>query len=178
MERAVSDAPENADKSNLDALLARAVRLTSNPTAALVAMLRAVDAAHGVVDDQAVAVVAARAGVKVGEVRAMARRAGIALNRREAKHHLEVCVGATCSLRGSEALLIEAEKLLGVSTGDVRADGVVALDRVYCLGACDFGPNVRWDDAAANAMSPRRLRRLVSDIAQRPGKKPWFWPFG
>lgn len=161
---------------DLTALLTRATRLTSNPTAALVAMLRAVEDELGEVSDASLSAIAAHAQAPLAEVRGIARRAGVRRAKVNAEHHLAVCVGATCSLRGSEALLRHAEGLLGVPAGQVTADGRVLLEEASCLGLCDFGPNVRLDDELVEGAGRRRLERVVARVA--PPKRRRFWPFG
>lgn len=160
---------------DLTPLLTRATRLASNPTAAVVAMLRAVEAELGEVSEASLAAIAAHGGAPLAEVRRIAGRAGVRRTKVSAQHHLAVCLGATCSLRGSEALLREAEALLGVSAGEVTADGRVHLQEAACLGLCDFGPNVRLDDALVEGTSKRRLTKLVERVM--PGKRKGLWPF-
>jgi NADH:ubiquinone oxidoreductase subunit E len=161
---------------DLTALLTRATRLASNPTAAVVAMLRAVEAEQGEVSEVSLVAIAAHGKTPLAEVRRIAGRAGVRRTKVNAQHHLAVCLGATCSLRGSQALLREAEALLGVSAGQVTADGRVFLQEAACLGVCDFGPNVRLDDELVEGTSRRRLTKLVERV--KPSKRRGWWPFG
>jgi NADH:ubiquinone oxidoreductase subunit E len=165
----MSDAPD------LGPLLARATRFASNPIAAVVAMLRAVEDALGEVPDVWLSRIAERAGVAVHEVRAIAARAGVRRQKIAAEHTLAVCVGPTCSLRGSDALLRRACDALGLAGPGATADGRVLVEEVACLGACDFGPNLRVDGERVEGAGERAVARCVERLS--PRKRRRFWIF-
>jgi formate dehydrogenase iron-sulfur subunit len=62
-----------------------------------------------------------------------------------AKHTLKVCNGEACRAAGCDAIIARCEKELGVSLGDVSANGA-RLEHVACLGYCGLGPNALVDD--------------------------------
>ncbi|MBO4540729.1 MAG: NAD(P)H-dependent oxidoreductase subunit E, partial [Bacilli bacterium] len=48
-----------------------------------------------------------------------------------------------CFVRGSEQILKEFEKVLGVKEGETTTDGLYTLETVRCVGACGLAPVVQ-----------------------------------
>ena len=58
------------------------------------------------------------------------------------KHPISVCMGTACYVRGSEKLLEEFKRVLGIEVGDTTPDGKFSLDCLRCVGACGLAPVV------------------------------------
>ncbi len=58
------------------------------------------------------------------------------------KYPISVCMGTACFVRGSDKVLKEFEKRLGIKVGEVTEDGVYSLDALRCVGACGLAPVV------------------------------------
>ena len=56
------------------------------------------------------------------------------------KYHLQVCVDLPCALRGAERFLAELCARLGIQPGETTADGLITVEAVMCLAACDKAP--------------------------------------
>jgi NADH-quinone oxidoreductase subunit E len=62
-----------------------------------------------------------------------------------AKHHIAVCMGTACYLRGAPEILQEIKNVLQVEQGQVTRDGNFMVDTVRCLGCCGLAPVVNID---------------------------------
>jgi NADH:ubiquinone oxidoreductase subunit E len=56
------------------------------------------------------------------------------------KHHVCVCMGTACHVRGGQMILEKLERELGIKTGDVTKDMNFSLDVVRCVGCCGLAP--------------------------------------
>jgi len=56
------------------------------------------------------------------------------------KFHIQVCTDMPCALRGSEQFMQKLCDALGVQPGETTADGMVTVEGVMCLAACDRAP--------------------------------------
>jgi NADH-quinone oxidoreductase subunit E len=56
------------------------------------------------------------------------------------KYHIQVCTDLPCALRGAERFLEELCKRLNIQPGETTADGLVTVEAVMCLAACDKAP--------------------------------------
>jgi NADH-quinone oxidoreductase subunit E len=56
------------------------------------------------------------------------------------KYHIQVCTDLPCALRGAERFLEELCKRLNIQPGETTADGLITVEPVMCLAACDKAP--------------------------------------
>jgi NADH-quinone oxidoreductase subunit E len=56
------------------------------------------------------------------------------------KYRMQVCTDLPCALRGADQFMEELCANLGVKVGETTADGMVTLEAVTCLAACDKAP--------------------------------------
>ena len=61
-------------------------------------------------------------------------------DRQAGKYRMQVCTDLPCALRGAEKFLEQLCGNLGVKVGETTADGVVTVEAVMCLAACDKAP--------------------------------------
>ena len=78
------------------------------------------------------------------------------------RHHLTICMGTACHVRGAPRLLDTAAGQLNVSPGETTADRAFTLERVNCLGCCAIGPVAVLDDVYHDHMTPGKLRKLIT----------------
>ena len=79
------------------------------------------------------------------------------------EHHMKVCLGTACHVKGGEQMLDVVERRLGVSPGETTADGRYDLERVACLGCCALAPVVTIDEKTYSQMSVLKLQRLLDE---------------
>ena len=58
------------------------------------------------------------------------------------KYKISVCVGTVCFDKGSDKILSEFEKQLGIKAGQTSKDLLFSLDGLRCVGACGLAPVV------------------------------------
>ena len=56
------------------------------------------------------------------------------------KYRMQVCTDLPCALRGSDEYLEKLCEDLGIQVGETTPDGLVTLETVMCLAACDRAP--------------------------------------
>jgi NADH-quinone oxidoreductase subunit E len=56
------------------------------------------------------------------------------------KYRLQVCTDLPCALRGADEFLTKLCDHLQIKVGDTTEDGLVTLETVTCLAACDRAP--------------------------------------
>jgi len=81
------------------------------------------------------------------------------------RHHIKVCLGTACHVKGGEQILAMVERRLGVGTGETTADGEYDLDRVACLGCCALAPVVAVDAKFHSQMSVLKIQRILDEHA-------------
>ncbi len=64
------------------------------------------------------------------------------------KYHIQVCNDLPCALRGADRFLQELCARLGIQPGETTADGLITIDAVMCLAACDKAPMFQLQSGA------------------------------
>ena len=62
------------------------------------------------------------------------------------KHRIQVCTDLPCALRGADKFLEQLCENLGIRVGETTADGMVTVEEVMCLAACDKAPMFQVQD--------------------------------
>ena len=75
--------------------------------------------------------------------------------------HVQLCHNVSCSLRGSEALLVQLCDRLAIQPGQTTADGRVTLNTVECLGSCGSAPVLMVGEAYVENVDASRLDALI-----------------
>ena len=79
------------------------------------------------------------------------------------RHHIKICLGTACHVKGGEQILVTAQQRLGIVTGETTADGNYDLDRVACLGCCALAPVVAFDSTIYSQMSVLKIQRILDE---------------
>lgn len=60
---------------------------------------------------------------------------------------LQVCTDLSCALRGADEFIHQLCQRLGIEPGGTTADGMVTVEPVMCLAACDKAPMFQVQDS-------------------------------
>lgn len=77
------------------------------------------------------------------------------------KHHIKVCLGTACHVKGGEQILQMALHHLNIKTGETTADGKYDIDRVACLGCCALAPVVAFDEKIHIQVSVLKIQEIL-----------------
>jgi NADH-quinone oxidoreductase subunit E len=56
------------------------------------------------------------------------------------RYRIQVCTDLPCALRGADRFLDDLCKRLNIKAGETTADGLITVEAVMCLAACDKAP--------------------------------------
>ncbi len=77
------------------------------------------------------------------------------------KHPVSICLGTACYVRGSDKVLEEVKKVLGIEVGETTPDGVFSLDCLRCVGACGLAPVMTIGGKVYGNVDPRNVRKIL-----------------
>ena len=80
------------------------------------------------------------------------------------KHHVCVCMGTACHVRGAANVLAKLERDLGIKTGQTSADLKYSLESVNCLGACAAGPIVVVNGIQHGKVTSQKLDNILDEL--------------
>jgi NADH-quinone oxidoreductase subunit E len=79
------------------------------------------------------------------------------------EHHIKVCLGTACHVKGGEQMLEVLRRRLMINPGETTADGKYDLERVACLGCCALAPVVNLDKKIFAQMSVLKLQGILDE---------------
>jgi len=80
------------------------------------------------------------------------------------KHPISVCLGTACYVRGSEKLLEEFKRVLGIDVGETTPDGKFSLDCLRCVGACGLAPVVMIGEKVYGRLQPESVKKIIEEL--------------
>lgn len=108
--------------------------------AAVMPLLYLAQREYGHLSLQAVGEVAELLDLDPTEVAQLIRFYTLYHDEQEGAYRLQICTDLPCALRGAERFSEELCQALGIGPGETTADGLVTVEEVMCLAACDRAP--------------------------------------
>jgi NADH-quinone oxidoreductase subunit E len=81
------------------------------------------------------------------------------------RHIVSVCMGTACHVRGSDKVLEQLEKELGIKNGENTPDLKFTLETVNCVGACALGPMVVIGENYHGEMTPEKVNEVLKNYS-------------
>ncbi len=78
------------------------------------------------------------------------------------RHTVQVCMGTTCYVRGSQRILDKIQEGLGVKPGGTTSDLRYSLESVRCVGCCAIAPVVMIDKRAHGKLDVNRVDEVLA----------------
>jgi NADH-quinone oxidoreductase subunit E len=102
----------------------------------------------GFVDNHAIDDIAELVGVSRTEVASIIGFYTLYHEKPEGKIRLQVCTDLPCALRGADKFLVDLCETLGIQPGETTPDGLISVEAVMCLAACDKAPMFQSQSSA------------------------------
>ena len=80
------------------------------------------------------------------------------------EYHIEICTTSPCMLRGSDEIVSNLEKNLGIGIGQLSEDKKFSLNKVECLGACVNAPIVKINEDYFEDLDLNSMNELINKI--------------
>ena len=84
------------------------------------------------------------------------------------KYCINVCLGTACYVKGSEKVLSEIERVLGIKADtDPTPDGLFSISALRCVGACGLAPVMMVNDKVYGKVTPAKAVEIINESKQR-----------
>lgn len=100
------------------------------------------------VDRKDMAEIAEIIGVSATEVASIVGFYSLYYDKPGGRYRFQVCTDLPCALRGADKFLNDVCARLGIQPGETTADGLITVEAVMCLAACDRAPMFQVQSAA------------------------------
>lgn len=80
------------------------------------------------------------------------------------RHKICICTNISCMLCESDMVVNHLKNKLGITFGEVTADGKFSLKEVECLGACVNAPVIQIGNTYYENLTPDRLDEILASL--------------
>jgi NADH-quinone oxidoreductase subunit E len=77
------------------------------------------------------------------------------------RHHVHVCVGTACHVRGATRILDKVEEVTGIKAGETDLELKFSVETVGCVGCCALGPVLEVDGKTHGKITPTETAAVL-----------------
>lgn len=81
------------------------------------------------------------------------------------KYNISVCLGTACYVKGSQSVLDELVKELGIDPGECTLDTKFSLEACRCIGACGLAPVMMINDDVYGKLDANQIKGILQKYA-------------
>ena len=137
---------------------------------ALLPLLYLAQSEHGYVSNEAMGEIAALLDLTRAEVAAVSTFYTMYKRHPQGKWLLSICTQPSCTLAGANEIKARLEQDCGITCGGTTDDGIVSLEEVECLCACDGAPVVSVNYENYEGVDAETMSSIVRTL--RDGGEP------
>ena len=79
------------------------------------------------------------------------------------EYKISVCLGTVCFVKGSDKVMAEFEKQLGIKAGETTEDLNFTLEGLRCVGACGLAPVVGVNGKVYGQSTPDDVSKILDN---------------
>ncbi len=83
------------------------------------------------------------------------------------KHHIMICKGTACHVKGSGLIEKAISEHLGIKPGGVTEDGMFSFEGVACLGCCSLAPVIMIGEEVHAKLTPESAVQVLIGISEK-----------
>ena len=127
----------------------------------IISILQDIQTKNGYLPERELKVVSEKTGHSLVDIYGVATFYKYFSLKPKGKHHIAVCMGTACHVRGAPKIAEEFERQLGIKPGETTADMKFTLETVNCLGACALGPIVVVDGHYFSNVKRSQVKKIL-----------------
>ena len=127
----------------------------------LLGIIKAEQEKEGFVSEEAMAGMAQKMGVSVGDVYGITTFYSFLSTKPLGRHVIRICKSVPCFLKNGEMIAASIQKELSIAPGETTADGRFTFELTNCIGACDQAPAMLVDDEVYGELTPGKIKEIL-----------------
>jgi NADH-quinone oxidoreductase subunit E len=133
----------------------------------LVPIMQDVQKEFGYLSRDALTAISANLGVPISRVYEVATFYKAFSLKPKGRHHISLCMGTACHVRGAELISGNITDMLKIKDGETSADMEYSFETVGCLGACALGPIIVADGEYHGEMNIAKTTKLLKKLGKK-----------
>ncbi|MDR0961686.1 MAG: NADH-quinone oxidoreductase subunit NuoE [Mediterranea sp.] len=136
----------------------------NNEPGELINILHEAQHMHGYLPEEMQRIIAAQLGIPVSRVYGVVTFYTFFTMKPKGRYPISVCMGTACYVRGSQPLLDEFKRVLGIEVGETTPDGKFSLDCLRCVGACGLAPVVMIGNKVYGRLQAVDVKNILNEL--------------
>lgn len=161
MRKSISKIPFSGTKEQ-KAELEKVIRDNKETPGAVMPVLQAAQEIYGYLPKEVQVMVAEGLNVSLEEVYGVATFYSQFALSPKGEHHISVCLGTACYVKGSKQIIDKIEEILHIGPDECTDDGKFSLAACRCIGACGLGPVMTIDDEVYGRLTPDMVPGILN----------------
>ena len=133
----------------------------------LIPILQEVQEAEGYLSQNAITTIGKSLNLPASKIYGVATFFNMFRFQPKGKHHVMVCRGTACHVKGSGKSLDMVTRTLKLQPGETSRDKQFSLEVVACMGACGLAPVVNINGQFYAKVTPMKLQRIIEECRQK-----------
>ena len=133
--------------------------------------LKETQSKSGYISEESIAEIAKSLDISVSEIYGVATFYSFLSTKPQGKNVIKICQSVLCHLKNSQMIIDSIEKELGIKPGETTSDGLITVETVMCLAACDKAPMFQLQESEGihyhENMTVETTLELIEDIRRR-----------
>lgn len=134
-----------------------------NKASDVIHVLHSVQGAFGYLPPVVQELIAKQLGISVAKVYGIVSFYSFFTMEPKGEHPISICLGTACHVRGSDKILDEFKRVLGIGEGQTTPDGKFSLDSLRCVGACGLAPVAMIGDKVYGRLTPDQVAGILAE---------------
>ena len=135
-----------------------------NDPGELISILHACQNSLGYLPEPVQRIIARKLGIPASKVYGVVTFYSFFSMTPKGKYPVSVCLGTACYVRGSDKVLEEFKRVLGIEVGETTPDGKFSLDCLRCVGACGLAPVATIGEKVYGRLNPSDIKKIVTEF--------------
>lgn len=154
----------------LEEQIRRAIHNQPQVTVTVLSSLLAVEDEIGYIPREAVEEIASATGTTINDVWAVASFYPNFRFQPPCQHHVELCWGPPCHLKGAMPVIDAVLSSLGLEAEGDTPGRELSVRYNTCLGACAQAPVISVDHQLLGRITPQEAQSAISDLLAQPAR--------
>jgi NADH-quinone oxidoreductase E subunit len=140
----------------------KSVRDPEHPQGSLIAILHYAQERQGYLSKEVMDHISEVTEIPTAEIYGVATFYSYFKHKPQGRHHISVCMGTACYIRGAQKVLETIQDALEIVPGETSEDMMFTLDETRCIGACGLAPVLVVDEKVYGRVTPEQVKEILS----------------
>jgi NADP-reducing hydrogenase subunit HndA len=161
MQKAKTTIPFNGTAQQEEKLIA-VIEKFRNEKGPLMPVLQEAQGIYGYLPIEVQQIISQRMGISLEEIYGVVSFYSQFTLNPKGKYNIAICLGTACYVKGSQDIIDEMSKQLGIKPGGSTENGLFSFEATRCIGACGLAPVLMVNDEVYGKLVKEDVAKILA----------------